>query len=469
MRIHHILPALLLASALCSCEDDIQVGKQIDESGYAAATRLSGLLVDESTGKNSSIVELRQDEQTTRMVFRLTETPQKGVDAQVSVDAAYLATYNRLHETDFELFPVDNVEIQREGKLLLAPDDKTSPSVSITLRAPEGMQEDKTYALPLAVTSPTEGVTLTQESAHAMLLIQDYRHKPSCYKGEGAVKTVCYFEVNDVNPLNALCFLTESGKYFFDDVVLFAANINWDPATQRVYVANNPNVQYLFDHNDELLQPLRRAGMRVIVSILGNHDESGVAQLSDMGAREFAREIAAFCRGYNIDGVAFDDEYSNAPDLSNPWLAPRSTYAGSRLMYECKKAMPEKIVSCYNLGNISSNAAQVIDGVAPGQYLDYAVADYGGASSPGKGMTKAQCSGMSIELARGLGNSSADYARQCVNEGYGYYMFFSLAPGRGVYQTSKLQTVCRGLYEEELVTTGYNYPKNSTRTQQGGW
>lgn len=40
--------------------------------------------------------------------------------------------------------------------------------------------------------------------------------------------------------------------------------------------------------------------MKIIISILGNHDEAGVAQLSDMGAREFARELAAYCRAYNL-------------------------------------------------------------------------------------------------------------------------------------------------------------------------
>jgi hypothetical protein len=62
-----------------------------------------------------------------------------------------------------------------------------------------------------------------------------------------------------------------------------------------------------------------------------------------MGAKEFARELAAYCRAYNLDGVAFDDEYSSSPDLSNPWLASQSAYAGSRLMYECKLAMPERL------------------------------------------------------------------------------------------------------------------------------
>lgn len=45
-----------------------------------------------------------------------------------------------------------------------------------------------------------------------------------------------------------------------------------------------------------------------------------------------------------------------------------------------------------------SSSLQVIDGIEPGQYCDYAVADYGGAAGPGTGMTLKQCAGMSIEL-----------------------------------------------------------------------
>ena len=324
------------------------------------------------------------------------------------------------------------------------------------------MKEDETYIIPLTVTSTTEGVTFTESSKHMVLLVQDYRNKPNTNKGEDAVQMVLYFEVNDTNPLNALEFLTESGKYYFDHIVLFAANINWDPEKKRVYLSNNENVQFLLDNNDKYLQPLRKVGMKVIISILGNHDEAGVAQLSDMGAKEFARELAAYCRAYNLDGVAFDDEYSNSPDLSNPWLANQSAYAGSRLMYECKLAMPEKIVSLYNLGAMYSNSLQVIDGVDPGQYCDYAVADYGGSASPGTGMTLKQCGGMSIELRRGSGNSSESTARSKKEAGYGYYMFFALDPSLYRSQVSRCQSVCRGLYDEELVYPSYYYSKNST-------
>lgn len=227
--------------------------------------------------------------------------------------------------------------------------------MGVTLAAGSELQEGTTYLLPLKATSSTEGITLSEKAQHAVYLVKDLRAQGDAYKGPDAVRNVCYFEVNDTNPLNALEFvLKDSGKLFFDDIILFSANINYNAETGRVYVLNNPNVQFLLDNNEQFLQPLRKRGMKVILGILGNHDAAGVAQLSDMGCREFAKELAAYCNAYNLDGVGFDDEYSNSPDLSNPWFAPWSSAAASRLLYETKKAMPDKTVMVYYLGAIGS-------------------------------------------------------------------------------------------------------------------
>lgn len=458
--------AMLTAGLFTSCDEELEF--VADESTYLSATQINGMLLDATTNKNNSIVELRRNEQSTNIVFRLSKQPKAGVDVTIDVDESYIATYNFIHNTNFEMFPAENVAITNNGACVLAPDDTATPGLKVTLTAFDGMEEDKTYIVPLTATSPTEGVVFSEMSKHMVLLVQDYRHKANHNKGEDAVKTVIYFEVNTTNPLNALEFKTANGKYFFDDVVLFAANINWDAKKQRVYVSNNDNVQFLLDHNDEYLQPLRKAGMKVIISILGNHDQAGVAQLSDMGAKEFAREIAAYCCGYNLDGVAFDDEYSDDPVLSNPWLTEHSVEAGSRLMYECKKAMPEKIVSLYSLGSLHSQNLKIIDGIEPGQYCDYSVADYNRAEKPGIGMTLKQCAGMSIELFRDRGDASTNTARSKKNAGYGYYMFFSPTPPKYIsdeYERDQLthcENVCLGLYDEELIRPSYYYPKNST-------
>ena len=329
---YSFLPLVLMLGGLAftACTDDIEGGKPVDEGAYDAVKRVDGMLLDVTSNKNESVIELRSDKYQTEVFFRLTKAPQKGVDVKIEVDPAYLETYNAEHGTEFQLFPAADVTIEREGKLLLAPDEIRSVGVGITLAAASELQEGVTYLLPLRATSSTEGITLSEKAQHAVYLVKDLRAQGDAYKGPDAVRNVCYFEVNDTNPLNALEFvLKDSGKLFFDDIILFSANINYNAETGRVYVLNNPNVQFLLDNNEQFLQPLRKRGMKVILGILGNHDAAGVAQLSDMGCREFAKELAAYCNAYNLDGVGFDDEYSNSPDLSNPWFAPWSSAACS--------------------------------------------------------------------------------------------------------------------------------------------
>ena len=468
---YSFLPLALMLGGLAftACTDDIEGGKPVDEGAYDAVKRVDGMLLDVTSNKNESVIELRSDKHQTEVFFRLTKAPQKGVDVKIEMDPAYLETYNAEHGTEFELFPAADVAIDREGKLLLAPDEIRSVGVGVTLTAGDELQADATYVLPLKATSSTEGITLSEKAQHAVYLVKDLRAQSDSYKGPDAVKNVCYFEVNDTNPLNALEFVLEdSGKLFFDEVVLFSANINYNAETGRVYVLNNPNVQFLLDNNEQFLQPLRKRGIKVILGILGNHDAAGVAQLSDMGGREFAKELAAYCYAYNLDGVGFDDEYSNSPDLSNPWFTSPSGEAASRLLYETKKAMPDKTVMVYYLGAIYSNSIVPVDGVLPGEYVDYAVADYGQVTAPMQGMTLKQCAGMSIELNRGSGDSSESLARQQKEAGYGYYMFFALGHTTSLVsdfadykrQVGRCQTVARGLYDEELLMPEYYYAKD---------
>lgn len=478
----NLLPiaAFLGGLVLTACADQIEVGTKIDESPYEKITRIDGMLLDQTTNKNQTVIEFRFEKHETSVYFALTRTPEKGVDVEVKIDPAYLEVYNKEHDTEFPLFPADLIALERNGMLLLAPDETRSAGVGITLIDDDRLMADKTYAVPLTATSRTEGITLTESASHAVYLVKILRGGSgvgveggnNCFKGSDAVKTVVFFEVNDTNPLNALEFvLKDSGKLMIDEVVIFAANTRCDPITGRVYLHKNPNVQFLLDNGEQYIQPLRKRGMKVLLGILGDHDQAGIAQLSALGARIFATELALHCKAYNLDGVSFDDEYSEEPDLGNPMLAPVSQTAAARLLYETKKAMPDKTVMVYYLGQINSTLPSV-DGVLPGQFVDYAVDDYGGASGPMDGMTLKNCSGMSIELARGAGDSKETTAKKAKEEGYGYYMLFSLNPAQYYNHgglpphVSIMRQVCRGLYDQELIQPTHYYKKNETKRSQ---
>ena len=61
-----------------------------------------------------------------------------------------METYNKAHNTDFALYPQDLVTFANEGILTVNANTK-SAEVEMTIRAGEGLQEDKTYAIPVAI------------------------------------------------------------------------------------------------------------------------------------------------------------------------------------------------------------------------------------------------------------------------------------------------------------------------------
>lgn len=254
----------------------------------------------------------------------------------------------------------------------------------------------------------------------------------------------------------------EDGRYLVNYLVLFAANINYNSEKGEVYIYTNPQVTYILAHNEEVLQPLRNHGIKIILGLLGNHDEAGLAQLSEIGAKDFAQKIAAMCYAYNLDGVNFDDEYSNSPDLNNPLFTMCTSEAGARLMYETKKAMPDKYVTTFQYGRM--DGVGYVDGIAAGYWLDIAVANYGSAAYPLTGMTKANCSGKSVEMARS-GTISVSNARSIANSEYGYFMVFApwAANKQGnKYQFTSLSNLAEGLYGSKLVTPEYYYPSTTS-------
>lgn len=462
-QIKKIALAILLGVmfGLQACSDDINVDIMLDDSVLNQTGKLNAFIKDGTTGKSENIVDLRTQEYKTTVYVGLNKVPQKGVDAQITYDAEYLKSYNAEHNTDFELFPQDLVSITNDGKLLIAPDEKQSMALNMTIRPQTEFDEDKTYVIPMKVNILTDGICLDENTSHCVYLLKCHKNESDCFKGENAIKNLCILEVNDVNPLNLLEFkLENSGKLYFDALVIFAANVNYNAAEKKVYISNNANVQFLLDNNETYLQPLRDRGMKIILGILGNHDISGPAQLSKQGAQMLAKDMAAYCYAYNLDGVMFDDEWSATPDLSNPLLAQHGWEAGMRMMYETKRAMPDKINSVYTVG-FNYKKGLKVDGSIPGEFIDIIIPNYGGTSAPDEGMTLANCCAMSLQLNAITGGNSNEYwARNIAKQGYGWFMYYALEPSKYNFGVPKLKSLSRGLYEDKLVEPVYYYKKD---------
>ena len=58
---YSILPLALMLGGLAftACTDDIEGGKPVDEGAYDAVKRVDGMLLDVTSNKNESVIELR--------------------------------------------------------------------------------------------------------------------------------------------------------------------------------------------------------------------------------------------------------------------------------------------------------------------------------------------------------------------------------------------------------------------------
>lgn len=455
-----LLTAMIMSSAafLTSCTDELEVGKNIDKSAYSGIYENNAYLRDGKSNLVSKVVELYGETYSTTVKMGLSKTPNTATSAKVKIDAAYLETYNKAHNTDFALYPENLVTFANEGVLTVNANTK-SAEVSMTIQAGESLKEDKTYAIPVAISDQSSDITIKDEAAkHCIYLVRDMRNAAGAYKGEDVMQGYLFFEVNDVNPLNTLSFQLENGKLLWDVIVLFAANINYDAEAGRPRVQCNPNVQYLLDNNETLLQPLRRRGVKVLLGLLGNHDITGLAQLSEQGAKDFAREVAQYCKAYNLDGVNYDDEYSSSPDLSNPSLTNPSTAAAARLCYETKQAMPDKLVTVFDWGQMYG--VSTVDGVDAKEWIDVVVANYGSSAYPIGQMTKKQCSGVSMEFHLGIGGDlSANRAQSLIDGGYGWFMGFAPSPAKYSSVFKRLQGG-KVLYGSDVAPPTVFYKKN---------
>ena len=130
-------------------------------------------------------------------------------------------------------------------------------------------------------------------------------HRP----GRGSrIASVAYIEVNSNSILNVGNYVLSDGTPAFDYVVIFAANINYDG--EKAYLHMNDNVQRVLDNAETTIRPLQQRGIKVLLSVLGNHEGAGFANFpSRKAADDFAKQVSRTVRRYGLDGVDLDDEW----------------------------------------------------------------------------------------------------------------------------------------------------------------
>lgn len=448
--------------AAVACSDDIEIPVGPDAEDFEGLNETVVVLTDGNTGRSGAVAVFNGAVYASSLKIQLTRPAASAVEMRAEIDPDYLAAFNAANGTDYGLYDTSLVEFANDGAVTI-PAGAKEAVIGLTITNDEEIEAGTTSYIPVTVSFSDPSLTVKEEATHCMWQVNSEGKMPTADKGEDLTKGFLYFEVNDVNPLNALACHLEDGRLIWDAVCLFAANINHDSVEDRPYIKCNENVQFLLDNNETYLQPLRRRGIKVILGLLGNHDQAGLAQLSDQGCKDFAAEVAKFCEAYNLDGVNYDDEYSNSPDLSHPAYTNKSYAAAARLCYETKKAMPDKHVSVFSYGYMSIGGfPTTVDDVPISQWLDCAVPNYGSRTTPVGDLSYKACSVTATEFNLGGGsNFSASSAQTALSTGYGWYMGFALNPLKGTFwsQLNRVNGVGT-LYGSPLARPTFYYEKN---------
>ncbi|MCQ4196499.1 endo-beta-N-acetylglucosaminidase family protein [Streptomyces sp. BPPL-273] len=260
--------------------------------------------------------------------------------------------------------------------------------------------------------------------------------------------SVAYIEVNNHSMLNAGKYtLADGGGNAFDVAVIFAANINYDTGAKKAYLHFNENVQRVLDNAATEIRPLQQKGIKVVLSVLGNHQGAGFANFtSQQTASAFAKEMSDAVAKYGLDGIDFDDEYA---EYGQNGTAQPNDSSFVHLVTALRANMPNKIISLYNIGPAASRLSY--GGVDVSSKFDYAWNPYYGTwQVPGIGLPKSRLSPAAVEIGRTSPSTVASLARRTVDEGYGVYLTYNLD---GSDRTADVSAFTRELYGSDAVYT----------------
>lgn len=386
--------------------------------------------------------------------FKITKPLNVDVTAKVQVNEGMLATYNSGHNTAYQVLPANAYAFAANTTVTIPKGATESNQVSIKITNLASLVLGQTYLLPVglsAISDPNLPVHESFKTTYLLVTVSDQAF-PGADKPNG-IKSVVYVEANSNSILNAGRYvLSTSGKPFFDAVLLFAPNIYWINKKPAVTLGsaygqlNNP---------EKYIRPLQRKGIKVMVSFLGAMQNFNTQEIE-----QISLQIKEIVVRYGLDGINFDDEFQPYDGVTMP-VANNSSY--TMLIKRCKELMPDKIVSLYNIGTIP----KVVNGITPGDYLDYAwqayYGQYGAPNIPGLTdkkklgpaaawiqATPAQSGSTSVTTGETL-------ARRTVTEGYGVMVFYDLT---ALTTSTWMQRVGKALYNEDVVETDGPYQQD---------
>lgn len=346
IRLAFMAVALAFAGAtFTACEDDIEITNNSSNNPWGELDGTFGSVRSAAGAKMGTTLTLKNNKDATGHVyFELSKASEQDTKVTFKIDNDALSAYNAANGTSYTMYP--GVTLENDGKVTIAAGKRKSDLLAVTV--PAG-QTGNNYAVAITATADN-GATIASNNASYVYLIKDLQ-LPNYAPRD--IKNIVYIEVNNENPLNAGEYtLGEDKAPFFDIVSIFAANINLDKDGSP-YLSLNDQTAFVLHNAEKIIRPLQEKGIKVHLSILGNHDDAGMRSLSNEGAKAFAKELKAYADIYGLDGFDFDDEYSayvmggykgtSKAVVATTGECTQERYAN--LMYECRQLMPKEDIA----------------------------------------------------------------------------------------------------------------------------
>ena len=259
--------------------------------------------------------------------------------------------------------------------------------------------------------------------------------------------SVAYVEVNNNSMLNVGKYTLAGGGNVFDIGVIFAANINYNTTTKSAYLYFNPQVQSVLDNVATQVRPLQAKGIKVMLSILGNHQGAGFANFpTQAAAAAFAKQLSDAVTKYGLDGIDFDDEYT---EYGNNGTGQPNASSFVYLVTALRAAMPSKLISLYNIGPSATRLSY--GGVNITSKFNYAWNPYYGSwGVPAIALPKSGLSPAAVQIAATSASTAASLAQRTVSEGYGVFLTYNLGAADS---HTYISNFTRPLYGKDAVYT----------------
>jgi hypothetical protein len=195
------------------------------------------------------------------------------------------------------------------------------------------------------------------------------------------------------------------------------------------------------------VRPLQAKGIKVMLSILGNHQGAGFANFpSQQAAAAFAKQLSDAVTKYGLDGIDFDDEYT---EYGNNGTGQPNASSFVYLVTALRAAMPGKLISLYNIGPAASRLSY--GGVDITSKFNYAWNPYYGTwGVPNIALPKSGLSPAAVQIGATSTSTATSLAQRTVNEGYGVFLTYNLGAGDS---HTYISSFTRPLYGKDTVYT----------------